>query len=432
MVELNGYLVVVVVFVVLNYALDLLVETLNLRHRRAEIPPEVAGWIDRDKYVRGLQYLRDTTVSDIVRRSITTPVLLAFLLAGGYRWLDDCARAAGGGLIVTGWIFTGLFVLLLYLLDLPFKVYDTFGIEERYGFNRTTPRTYILDQLKIALVGALVGMPVLAVILWLFSIGGREAWLYAWLAITLIQVLVTFIAPVIFLPLFHKFTPLPAGELKDAIAAYARQQDFRLQGIYTVDGSRRSTKSNAFFTGFGKLRRIALFDTLVKQHGTDELVAVLAHEIGHYRLGHVIKLMLISILASGLALACMSLFLHAPGLYAAFGLDYGRLVGGTPPLYAGLVIFGLLYAPISMVLHLLQRYVSRRCEWQADEYAARTTGKPEALVTALLRLSVESLVDVTPHPLKVVMEYEHPPVLERIRALQRRPVPAPARGSKGP
>jgi STE24 endopeptidase len=221
-----------------------------------------------------------------------------------------------------------------------------------------------------------------------------------------------YIAPVVILPLFNKFTPLEDGELKTKIQEFAAVQKYKLSGIFKIDGSKRSTKSNAYFTGFGKTKRIALFDTLIEKHTVGELVAVLAHEIGHCKLGHIKKGILISLASSLLMFFILSLFITKQGLYAAFGIE------GTP-LYAGFIFFGFLYAPISMILNLLGNIMSRKHEYEADAFAAETTGEPTALIDALKKLSVDNLSNLTPHPLKVFLEYSHPPVLERIKALRK-------------
>ncbi|MBM4153316.1 MAG: M48 family metallopeptidase, partial [Kiritimatiellaceae bacterium] len=296
------------------------------------------------------------------------------------------------------------------IVSLPFSLIDTFVIEEKYGFNKTTPKTFVMDIVKGLLLTALIGAPVFSLILWIFSTVAN-AWLWAWGALAVIQLFIMFIAPVVILPLFNKFTPLEEGDLRSEIERFAAEQKYTLSGIFKIDGSRRSTKSNAYFTGFGKTKRIALYDTLIANHSTGELVAVLAHEIGHCQRGHIKKGIFISLLSSLLMFFILSLFITKEGLYAAFGVD------GTP-IYAGFIFFGFLYSPISQILSLLGNILSRKHEFEADAYAAETTQKPEDLVTALKKLSVDNLSNLTPHPLKVFLEYSHPPVLERIKALR--------------
>ncbi|MCX5895293.1 MAG: M48 family metallopeptidase, partial [Proteobacteria bacterium] len=270
----------------------------------------------------------------------------------------------------------------------------------------------ILDILKGWLLTAVIGGAVFSIVLWFFDKTGTWAWLYCWAAVTGIQLFLTFIAPVVIMPLFNKFVPLEEGELKTAIESYARSRGFKMKGVFTMDASKRSTKSNAFFTGFGKFRRIVLFDTLIEKHTVDELVSVLAHEMGHYKKKHVIQSILISIITTGLMFFILSLFLHNKGLFAAFKMK-------ETSIYASLLFFGFLYAPIEMMLSLVGNMLSRKNEYEADGYAVTTYGKPESMITALKKLSVDNLSNLTPHPLKVFLSYSHPPVLERIKAIRK-------------
>jgi STE24 endopeptidase len=339
------------------------------------------------------------------------PLTIAFILLGGFSWINQVAQATAGYMIVQGLVFGGILMLLSQFVSLPFSLYDTFVIEEKYGFNKTTPKTFVADLLKGLLLAVLLGAPIFALVLWIFS-SVANAWLWAWGALSVIQLFILFIAPVAILPLFNKFTPLEEGELRSSIEKFAAAQKYTLSGIFKIDGSKRSTKSNAYFTGFGKTKRIALFDTLIENHSTEELVGVLAHEIGHCKRGHIKQGLVISLISSLLMFFILSLFISQPGLYAAFGVE------GTP-LYAGLIFFGFLYAPISMILSLLGNILSRKHEFEADAFAAETTQAPAEMIAALKKLSVDNLSNLTPHPLKVFLEYSHPPVLERIKALRK-------------
>ena len=415
---MNAFLIVILVLLVADYALDVVVERLNLRAMRPEIPDEFRDLYDAEKYAKSQQYLRESTRFDLLQSSLMLPLTIGFLLLGGFAWADRLARLPGWGMIPTGLLFAAILGLLSALVALPFSLYDTFVIEARYGFNKTTPGTFIADQLKGLLLGAVLGGAVLAGVLWFFASAGAWAWLYAWGGLTAFQLLLLFIAPVVILPLFNKFTPLEEGDLRAAIQRYADGQKVSLSGIFKIDGSRRSTKANAYFTGFGRTKRIALFDTLIARHSVPELVAVLAHEVGHYRLGHIRKMVAASLAGSLLMFWILGQFIAVPGLYAAFGVPF-EPVHGQPPIYAGLVFFGFLYAPISMLTSLLSNVLSRRHEFEADAFAAQTTGRPQDLVEALRKLTVDSLGNLTPHPLKVFLEYSHPPVLQRIAALRR-------------
>jgi STE24 endopeptidase len=409
---MNGYLIFILALLVFNWLLSLIVETLNVRNVSTEIPAEFQGIYDAEKYAKSQRYLRENTRFGQIQAGIMLPLTIAFILLGGFKWINGIALAAApDSMIVQGLVFGGILVLLGQLVGIPFSIYDTFVIEERYGFNKTTPKTFVVDILKGLMLTVLLGAPIFALILWIFS-AVASAWLWAWGALAVIQLFIMFIAPVVILPLFNKFTPLEDGELKTKIQEFAAAQKYTLSGIFKIDGSKRSTKSNAYFTGFGKTKRIALFDTLIEKHTTGELVGVLAHEIGHCKLGHIKKGIIISLASSLLMFFILSLFITKQGLYAAFGIE-------GVPLYAGFIFFGFLYAPISMILGLLGNILSRKHEYEADAFAAETTQQPDEMISALKKLSVDNLSNLTPHPLKVFLEYSHPPVLERIKALRK-------------
>lgn len=408
---MNAYLIFILALLVFNWLLNLIVETLNVRNVFTEIPDEFKGIYDAEKYAKSQRYLRDHTRFGQIQAGVMLPVTIAFILLGGFRWVNEIALAASNHMIVQGLVFGGILIVLSQLVGIPFSIYDTFVLEEKYGFNKTTPKTFVIDLLKGLLLIALLGAPVFALILWIFS-AVPHAWLWAWGALAVIGLFIQFIAPVVILPLFNKFTPLEDGELRSKIEAFAAAQKFKLSGVFKIDGSKRSTKSNAYFTGFGKTKRIALFDTLIEKHTVPELVGVLAHEIGHCKRGHIKKGIVISLASSLLMFFILSLFISKQGLYAAFGIE------GTP-LYAGFIFFGFLYAPISMILGIAGSILSRKHEFEADAFAAETTGQPVALIDALKKLSVDNLSNLTPHPLKVFLQYSHPPVLERIMALRK-------------
>ena len=408
---MNGYLIFILTLLLFNWLLSLVVETLNVRHLSTTIPSEFVGIYDDAKYAKSQRYLKDNTRFDQLQSAFMLPLIIAFILLGGFSWINNIAQAVSHHMILQGLVFGGILMLLGQIISLPFSIYSTFVIEEKYGFNKTTAKTFVIDLIKGLLLSVLIGAPIFALVIWIFD-AVPNAWLWAWGALSVIQLFILFIAPVVILPLFNKFTPLEEGELRTAIEKFAADQKYTLSGIFKIDGSKRSTKSNAYFTGFGKTKRIALFDTLIENHSTDELVGVLAHEIGHCKRGHITKGIIISLLSSLLMFFILSIFITKPELYAAFGIE------NTPP-YAGLIFFGFLYAPISMILGLLGNILSRKHEFEADAFAAETTKTPENLIAALKKLSVDNLSNLTPHPLKVFLEYSHPPVLLRIQALQQ-------------
>jgi STE24 endopeptidase len=409
--DMSPYLAFVLAMLIGHLALEWIVARLNLSRLDPQLPDEFFGFYDQEKYARSQRYARERTRFSLLQSTITTVVTLLFILLGGFNLVDRLARSLVSEPVLTGLVFTSALSVLSGILSLPFSVYHTFVIEARYGFNRTTVKTFVLDLLKGLLLAVLIGVPLLALVLWLFGAAGKSAWLVVWVAVTVLQLFMTYLAPVIIMPLFNKFTPLEEGDLKNKVEAYAREQGFKLKGIFKMDGSRRSSKANAFFTGLGRHRRIVLFDTLIEKHPSDELLTILAHEIGHFKLGHIRKMMFASIMHTGLLLFLLSLFIRNPGLFAAFGMEHLSI-------YASLVFFGFLYSPISTFLSIAMNCLSRRHEYAADRFSVCTTGGPEAFITALKRLSVDSLTNLTPHPLKVFIEYSHPPVLQRIRALR--------------
>jgi STE24 endopeptidase len=418
---MNIYLIFVLVILIGFTLFDAWIHWLNLKAIAPEIPAEFEGVYDRESYAKSQRYLKDSTRFDILSGLIKTAVSVAFILFGGFALAHRLALGAADTLIVQGLVFAGFLLLLSTLFGLPFSLYNTFVLEEKYGFNKTTPKTFAADLLKSLLLTALIGGPIFAGILWFFQSAGGNAWWISWMVLTLIQLLLMYIAPVYILPLFNKFEPLEQGELRTAIESYAEKEGFEVQGLFKIDGSKRSTRANAYFTGFGKTRRIALFDTLIANHSTPELVAVLAHEVGHAKCRHIHKQLAAGILSIGLMFYLLSLFIGRPGMYEAFGLEVSP---DSLPLYAGLIFFGFLYSPIASLIGIFTNILSRKFEFEADAFAARTTGGSGELIAALKRLSVDNLSNLTPHPWLVFLEYSHPPVLRRIEALRAVPLPS--------
>lgn len=315
-------------------------------------------------------------------------------------------------MISTGLLFTGALALLSFVAGLPFSIYSTFVIEERFGFNQTSVKTFILDIVKGTLLSVILGGPLLALILWFFMVSGVYGWLYCWVGVVVFSIVLQFLAPVLIMPLFNKFSPLEEGALQEKILKYAEQENFKLKGIFTMDGSKRSTKLNAFFTGFGKFRKIVFYDTLLEKLSESEVLAVLAHEMGHFKLKHIIKMLLASIVQTGIMFYLLSLFIGNSGLSQAFAMEHTSI-------YASLIFFGFLYSPISLLVGIFFNYISRKNEFEADNYAATTTKAPEFLISGLKKLCQANLSNLTPHPVVVFIQYSHPPVLTRIRNLEK-------------
>ena len=407
---LSPYAAAVLAALLLNHALRLASELLTLRTFAPAPPPELRAVFDADRHRRARAYTHARTRFGMAASTAQLGIVLAFWFAGGFGWLDRLVRGLDQGPVATGLLFIGALGLGRGLVGLPFVWWSTFVIEERFGFNRTTPATFATDLAKQVLLAAVLGGPLLAAVLWLFDAAGPRAWLWGWGVAAAAVVGIQVIAPAWLMPLFMQFTPLAPGELRDAILDYARRVGFPLADVYVVDGSRRSTKANAFFTGIGRQRRIALFDTLLAALDPRAVVAVVAHEVGHWKLGHVPRGMALGILQLGALFFVLRLILERPALFAAFGID-------QPSPWAAIALFGLLLAPVELALSVALHAWSRRHERQADRFAVDTTGDGPALARGLERLAADSLSNPTPHPLTVWLEYSHPPVCERVRTL---------------
>jgi len=410
---MNIYLIVILCVILGKYFLDLIVDILNIKAVSLKLPSEFKGYYDEEKYLKSQRYLKEHTLLDIIEESFFTFATVCFIVLGGFNIVDKFARSFDQNTIITALIFAGTLMLLARMLQIPFSFYHTFVIEERYGFNRTTLKTFFLDIIKGLLLVAIIGGVIFSIIVWFFIRIPDFAWVWCWAAVCVFELFLMFIAPAVIMPLFNKFVPLKGGLLKDKIFQYAKSQAFILKGIFKMDASRRSSKSNAFFTGFGKNRRIVLFDTLIEKHTPDELVSVLAHEVGHYKKKHILKMFLISVVTSGIMFFILSFFINNSSLSSAFGME-------QLSVYASLFFFGFLYTPISMAFSVFTNIISRKHEYEADRYAVDTYKKPEAFIIALKKLARDNLSNLTPYPAKVFLYYSHPPVLERIKTIRAR------------
>ncbi|MFC1910587.1 M48 family metallopeptidase [Chloroflexota bacterium] len=409
---MNVFALIIIVALAIDYILGITSSLLNLKILKLEPPAVLQGVYQPEEYRKSQQYLRTNTRFGLITDTFGLVVLFAFWFSGGFNWLDQLIRAWGFIPLVNGLIYIGILLLVNSLLELPSSIYHTFVIEERFGFNRTTVSTFIVDHVKGMGLMVVIGAPLLAGVLAQFQYAGSFAWIYCWVLITLFSVAMQYIAPTWIMPLFNKFKPLEQGELRDAIQTYTESVKFPVKNILVMDGSRRSAKSNAFFTGFGDNKRIALFDTLIAKHTVSEMVAILAHEIGHYKKKHIIQGTIVGIAHTVILLFLLSLFLNSPGLYQAFFMR-------QESIYAGFLFFGLLYTPIEVVLSVIMNWWSRKNEYQSDIFAAETTGAPLSMIDALKKLSANNLSNLTPHPFYVILNYSHPPLLKRIEAIQR-------------
>ncbi len=407
---MNVIAVVILLTILIDFILNIVADGLNLKMLQEEPPEGFQEVYGADQYRKSQSYIRENTRFGWMVSTFNTVVILAFWFLKGFPYLDRWVRALGWGAIWSGLLYMGALLLFKAALSLPFRIYSTFVIEERYGFNRTTPKTFILDTLKGLGLTVVLGGPLLAGILAFFQHTGDDAWWYCWIVVSVFMLGVHYIAPTWIMPLFNKFTPLAEGELREAIMNYARSIRFSLENIFVMDGSRRSSKSNAFFTGFGKNKRIVLFDTLIERHTTHELLVVLAHEMGHFKKKHILQMTLMGIAQTGLLFFLLSFFISFQGLFEAFYLK-------QPSVYAGLIFFGMLYAPLEFFIGILLQMLSRRNEYSADRFAVETTGDSIAMIHALKKLSAHNLSNLTPHPFYVFLNYSHPPVIERIKAI---------------
>ncbi|MBW2612947.1 MAG: M48 family metallopeptidase [Deltaproteobacteria bacterium] len=408
---MNTIALIILLAIILDLILHLFSDVLNLKMLQSKVPDAFRGIFDPESYRKSQDYLKVNTRFGWISTIFNTMVMLLFWFAGGFAMLDNWARSLEQGPVVTGLIYIGVLMLAYGILSQPFTLYATFVIEEHFGFNKTTLKTYISDLVKGLTLGILLGTPLLGGILAFFEYAGAGAWLYCWAAVTLYMLFIQFVAPSWIMPLFNKFSPLDKGELRDRIFAYARSIHFPLGNVFVMDGSKRSGKSNAFFTGFGKNKRIVLFDTLIEQHTVEELLAVLAHEMGHYKKKHILQGMLIAVLQTGIMFFLLSFFISYQELFDAFFLDQASV-------YAGLIFFGMLYSPLDFFLGILFQMRSRKNEFQADRFSVETTHNPTAMTDALKKLAVHNLANLFPHPFYVFLNYSHPPVIKRVEAIE--------------
>ncbi len=389
---------------------DKILDSINSKHYNDQIPTELEDVYDADEYKKSQAYKTTNYKFGIWSSLFSIVLTLAFLFLDGFEYVDNIARSYSEKPIIIALIFFGIIMIASDIITTPFAYYKTFIIEEKFGFNKTSKKLFIIDKLKGLVMMAIIGGGIIALIIWFYELTGNQFWLYAWGTVTVFTVFMNMFYSKLVVPLFNKQTPLEEGDLRNKISDYAKSVGFNLNKIFIIDGSKRSTKANAYFSGFGSEKRVTLYDTLVKDLNDEEIVAVLAHEVGHYKKKHIIFNLVTSILLTGLTLYILSIFISNPLLSNAIGVEIASF-------HVGLIAFGLLYAPISELTGLLMNYVSRVFEYQADDYA-KNTYKAEPLITSLKKLSKNSLSNLTPHKAYVFMHYSHPTLLERIKNLK--------------
>jgi STE24 endopeptidase len=403
-------LVLILVIIIADYLLERYLDYLNTTCWSNELPEELKGIYDAEKYRQSQDYEKVNHRFSLLTSTVGFAALLLVILFRGFAFLDGIIRQHTQHPILMALLFFGIIALAADVLSTPFQAYHTFVIEERFGFNKTTPQTFVLDKLKGWLLALVIGGGLVALIVWIYGLTGKWFWLLAWAVVILFSVIMNMFYSNLIVPLFNKQTPLEAGELRTSIEEFAAKVKFRLKNIFVMDGSKRSTKANAYFSGLGPKKRIILFDTLIRDHTVPELVAVLAHEVGHYKKKHTLTGMLLGILQTGLTLFILSWFIDSPSLSLALGSEQHSF-------HMSVLVFGILYTPLSTVLGILMNMFSRRHEYAADRYAGLNYN-PSALEDALKKLSVNHLSNLKPHPLYVFFHYSHPPLLQRLMALQ--------------
>ncbi|WP_188598857.1 M48 family metallopeptidase [Polaribacter pacificus] len=401
---------ILIAILLINYIVDQVLDALNSKHFNDPIPDVLQDVYDEKEYKKSQAYKKTNAQFSTLTSSISLLVTLGFFFADGFKFVDDLARSFSNNPIGISLIFFGVILIGSDLLSTPFSYYKTFVIEEKFGFNKTTIKTFIIDKVKGVLMTIVFGGGILALIVWFYQFAGTSFWLYAWGLISLFSVFMNMFYAKLIVPLFNKQTPLEDGALKTAIEKYAQKVGFKINNIFVIDGSKRSTKANAYFSGFGKEKRITLYDTLINDLETEEIVAVLAHEVGHYKRKHILVNLFLSILLTGFTLWLLSLFISLPIFSEALGIN-------IPSFHIGLLVFGICYSPLSELTGLGMNLISRKFEYQADTYAKETFNS-DSLIGSLKKLSKNSLSNLTPHPAYVFVNYSHPTLLQRYQNLK--------------
>jgi STE24 endopeptidase len=397
--------------VMADFTIERILEHLNIRHLRCPLPDGLKDISDEEQISKVQAYQRENYRFGIWVSSFNLLLLLIMLLFSGFAFVNRLTGLISQHPVVWGLLFFGTILVAAGLLNLPFSVYDTFQIEQKYGFNTTTPMTFIADRIKTVLLGAVIGGGLLALVITLYSVTGTRFWWMAWIVVSGFSLFMTLFYSDLIVPLFNKQTPLPEGELRDETEKFARNAGFIIGNIYVIDGSKRSTRANAYFTGWGPKKRIVLYDTLLDEMEPGEIVAILAHEIGHYRKKHLFTGLIAGIMQTGLLLFLFSLFVKSRALSQALGVE-------EPSFHIGMVAYGLLYSPVSMVTGIFMNLLSRKHEFEADRYAV-SYGYGGMLISALKKLALKNLINLNPHPAYVFFNHSHPTLLQRIENISK-------------
>jgi len=410
--DAQSLLILLLAILTFDFTFNKVLEYLNIKSMKEKLPEEVKDIYDEEKYKKSIAYSKANNKFGLITSAFSFILSFVLLITGFFGWLDAWISSYFNTEIIISLIFFGILFLASDVLNIPFQIYDTFVIEEKFGFNKTTPKTFVLDKLKGYVLTALLGGIILFALLKLIELFGPNFWLWFWIVISLFILFMNMFYTTLILPLFNKLTPLEDGELKAAIEEYSQKVKFPLDNIFVIDGSKRSAKSNAFFSGIGKKKKIVLYDTLIEKHSKEELVAVLAHEVGHFKKKHIISGYILSIIQTGLTLFIMSLVIFSPSMSQALGANEFAI-------HLNLLAFGILYSPISHFISIFMNILSRKNEYEADAFARDTYGG-SFLQQALKKLSVDNLSNLFPHPAYVFIHYSHPPLLQRLAAMDGR------------
>lgn len=401
---------ILIAIIIIDFIIDKVIDHLNAQHFNDKVPEELADVYDEKEYIKSQAYKKENYKFSLYSSIFSVLVTLAFFIFKGFAWVDQIARNITANEIWITMIFFGIIMLANDFISTPFSYYHTFVIEEKYGFNKMSRKLFFMDKLKGWLLSIFLGGGILALITWFYIKTGVHFWIYTWLFVAVFSIFMTLFYSSLIVPLFNKQTPLEDGELRTKIENFAKKVGFKLDNIFVIDGSKRSTKANAYFSGFGPKKRIVLYDTLINDLDTDEIVGVLAHEVGHYKKKHVFINMFLSILLTGFTLYILSLLIGNSLLSQALSVE-------KPSFHIGLIAFGVLYSPISEITGIIMNYISRKFEYQADNFA-KEFYDGNALITSLKKLSKNSLSNLTPHKANVFVHYSHPTLFQRVLNLK--------------
>ncbi len=405
----NDSFTLIMVIIVFNFILEKVLNWLNAQKLKVKLPKEIDDVYQPDEYKKSQEYKSVNERFSLITSTFSFSILILMLVFHIFGYIDSVARSWVDGPVWIALTFFGIIMFASDLINTPFALYDTFVIEERFGFNKTTLKLFFLDKIKSWVLMVLIGGGVTALIIYLYGLMEDMFWIYAWILVSAFMIFMSMFYSTLIVPLFNKQTPLEDGPLRDAINDFSKKVGFKLDNIFVIDGSKRSTKANAYFTGLGSKKRIVLYDTLINDLSVNEIVAVLAHEIGHYKKKHTLIGIVLGIIQLGITLYVFSLFTSNPRLSYALGAD-------THSLHMIILAFGIIYSPISTVVGLGLNVISRKNEYQADHYV-KENYEENYLISALKKLSSKNLSNLTPHPAYVFFYYSHPTLLQRIKAL---------------